>query len=397
MQGVVNFDEDEMGDGKVALAMAIPSVHGNPVSISALDLLGKTRLREGYGLEWNVPENVQINGIVDEWQGEVAPGKRVVFATGAVYDFGIALEMAFNMEAYGTGAIFPTMTQHIDELRVGFSEPIEFEPNGDVEGIEIDLMTDLPLETWLDLAPPPPGYYWPDPLLVLSWREYQDCGFVGIGFGTGDHAYVPDDDPPEDDSAGDDDATWSHVGGQLTERIWMPVREAARDGVFEDVPTRHLAFAWENGVDIGGRATGVVSSPTMRDRIVMPDFLDLIATDAPVPDSFVFAWTPPAGTDMSWVWADVECAESDSDSVQVFGPALEEFRFPTGIPRIEVDTEDCTPRYGWGTRFMPEAHSLELVSYQSLINIHDEQMKDFWEYVNRRTYAFEFGENVNFP
>ena len=399
MSGQAEFED--LGTAEVGLAMAIPSLPQNPISISVKDLLGEDVPREGFGQQWLLPENIQISFVDDHiaetFQGEIDPGRKVIFAAGGVYDVGIMLEMTANMNSYGTGAIFPTLTHHIDDMRVGFSDIYDIEPYSETEGISLTMDTELPLETWLDLAPPPAGYYWPDPILVLSWREYQDAGWVGIGFGTGDHAYAPQGDPPADDSADDDDATWTFIGGQLQERIWMPVREAARDGVFEDMPSRHLAFVWENGVDYGGRATGVVSSPTMRDRIVLPDFLDLIETSAVVVDSWVFEMQTPAGADFTWLMTDPACGTGDADSWHTFGPATNEFRFPTELPRIEVST-NCNPQYGdFGTKFIPEAHSLELVSYQSLVNIHDEPLKDFWHYVNRRTYSFEYGELCNFP
>lgn len=399
MKGVVNFDDSDMGEGNIGVALAVPSIDDNPIALEAKQLLGRDQDLSGYGLNWTVPENVQISGIMDNFHGDVEPGRRVIFAAGGVYDLGIALELALNLDTYGTGAIFPTMTNHIENLRVGFSQPYDFEPDGAISGIQIDLMTELPIETWLDLAPPPPGGYWPDPILVLSFREFSNYGFVGVGFGTGDHPYMPDADPPEDDDDDDDDATWAAARGGLEERIWMPVREAARDGIFEDVPSRHLAFLWEGGVDYGGRATGVVSSPTTRDKLVLPDFLELIETTTPAADSWHIQWASPEGTDLTRVYARPDCALDDMDRWYVFGPGMDEFRFATDAPRIHVYGPEttCDPIRGWGTVFSPHAFSLELVSYQSLINIHDEPVWEYWEYVNRRTYDEIYADGVNFP
>ncbi|MDP7115224.1 MAG: hypothetical protein QGH45_24830 [Myxococcota bacterium] len=390
--GTVGFEGANTGD--IAIAMAIPSVSTNPLSIGAKDLLGKNRSLEGFGLNWTLPENVQINGIVDSWEGDVMPGKRVVFAAGGVYDLGIALELALNLETYGTGSLFPTMTQHIERLRFGVSEVMDVEPGAELQGVDFEMTTELPLESWVDLAPPPPGYYFPDPVLVLSWREYLDAGHVAVGFGTGKHPYIPEGDPPEDDDD-DDDATWTFVGGQLDERMWIPVREAARDGVFEDVPTRHFAFAWENGVDYGTRATGVISAPTTKDRIRLPDFLEPCDTFEPEPGSWTFEWAPPEGTDMTWLGTRPRCSSGDTDSWHVFGPGLDSFRYPQGLPLIYTD--DCAAAGGPGTTFYPEILSLEKVSYQSLVNAHDEAIGDFWDWVNRRTYSSEWAPEAAFP
>ena len=392
ISGTVEFDD--VGAGNLAVAMAIPSVSSNPLSIGAKDLLGTNRSLEGFGLNWSIPENVQINGIADSWEGNVMPGKRAVFAAGGVYDLSIALELALNMENYGTGALFPTMTQHIERLRFGVSEVYDVGPDAEIEGIDFEMSTELPLESWVDLAPPPPGYYFPDPVLVLSWREYKDAGFVAIGFGTGKHPYIPEGDPPTDDDD-DDDATWTYTAGQLDERMWIPVREVARDGVFEDVPTRHFAFAWENGVDYGTRATGVISPPTMGDRIKLPEFLLPIETHEPEPGSWVFEWDTPEGTDLTWLGSRPRCTSGDTDSWHIFGPGFGRFEFPQGLPLIYTD--DCTPAGGPGTTFYPEALSLEVVSYQSLVNAHDEELRDFWTWVNRRTYASEWAPLAAFP
>ncbi len=392
MSGSVQFEDVNTGD--LAIAMAIPSVSNNPLSIGAKDLLGNNRSLEGFGLNWTIPENVQINGIADWWEGDIMPGKRVVFAAGGVYDLGIALELALNLETYGTGALFPTMTQHIERLRFGVSEIYDVEPGADLENIDFEMATELPLESWVDLAPPPPGYYFPDPVLVLSWREYEDAGFVAIGFGTGKHPYVPEGDPPTDDDD-DDDATWTYTGGQLDERMWIPVREVARDGVFEDVPTRHFAFAWEDGVDYGTRATGVISAPTTRDRIRLPEFLEPVDTFEPEPGTWTFSWAPPDGTDLTWLGTRPRCTSGDVDSWHVFGPGMDSFRYPQGLPLIYSD--DCNPGGGPGTTFYPEALSLEVASYQSLVNDHDEALRDFWSWVNRRTYASEFAPAAAFP
>ncbi len=392
ISGSVEFED--VGAGDLAIAMAIPSVATNPLSIGAKDLLGNNRSLEGFGLNWTIPENVQVNGIADTWEGDVMPGKRVVFAAGGVYDLGIALELALNLENYGTGALFPTMTQHIEKLRFGVSEVYDVEPDAVIENIDFEMSTELPLESWVDLAPPPPGYYFPDPVLVLTWREYEDAGFVAIGFGTGNHPYVPEGDPPEDDDD-DDDATWTFTGGQLDERMWIPVREVARDGVFEDIPSRHFAFAWENGVDYGTRATGVISAPTTRDRIRLPEFLEPVETFEPEPGTWVFEWAPPEGTDFTWLGTRPRCKSADVDSWHVFGPGIGSFRYPQGLPLIYSD--DCNAAGGPGTTFYPEALSLEVVSYQSLVNVHDEELSDFWTWVNRRTYASEWAPGAAFP
>ena len=399
MKGQIQFEED-LGEGDIGVGLAVPSIFDNPIALEARQLLGADQDLSGYGLNWTVPQNVQISGIMDNFHGVVEPGRRVIFAAGGIYDLGIALELALNLDSYGTGAIFPTMTSHIDDLRVGFSEPYDFEPDGEIAGIQIDMSTELPIETWLDLAPPPPGHYWPDPILVLSWREFSNYGYVGVGFGTGDHPYMPDADPPQDDDD-DDDATWAATRA-IEERIWMPVREAARDGIFEDVPSRHLAFLWEGGVAYGGRATGVVSTPTIRDKVVLPDFLELIDTSVPAADSWHLQWNSPAGTDMTRIYARPDCAMDEFDRWYVFGPAMNEFRFSTDAPRINVYGPDtsCVPLHcdgDWGTVFSPHAFSLELVSYQSLINVHDEPVWEYWEYVNRRTYDEICAPMIDFP
>ncbi len=395
MQGEIQFDEDDVVAGSVAIGLAVPSVPESPIFITAKDLLGRNQSLDGYGLNWTVPENIQINGIVDEFQGDVEPGDKVVFAAGGVYDLSIALELALALEEYGTGALFPVMTGHIEQLRFGVSEPHTFEPDGEATDIEIPLLTELPLSTSVDVAAPPAGHYWPDPILVLSWREYEDLGHVAVGFGTGDHPYLPDDEPPgdDDDNNDDDDATWAAVG-QLEERVWVTVREVARDGVFEDVPTRHYAFIAEDGVDYGNRGSAVISPPTTRDRVRLPDFLDLIDTHLPEEQSWEFRWDPPDGTDMGWMIAWPTCVDYDIEGWFVYGPAMDGFRFPQGLPML---TPDSCAADEVGTKFSPEAFSLELVSYQSMINAHDEDLTRMWTYANRRTYASQWAPGVAFP
>ena len=392
MQGQIQFDEDEVVPGKVAVGLAVPSVYWSPICATAKQLMGDYQHLEGFNLSWSVPENVQINGLVDEFQGNVNPGKRVVFGAGGAYELGTILALALALEESGAGAIFPTMTSSIEDLRVGYSDPIEFQPNGEVTGITLTLETKLPVETWLDVAPPPAGHYWPDPILVLSWREYLDAGYVAVGFGTGTHPYLPEGDPPADD---DDDSTRSaSKGTELEERIWVPVREVARDGVFEDVPTRHQATAVENGMELGSRNSSVVSPPTMQERVRLPDFLALVETQEPEPNMRVFNYTAPPGTDFSMIDAVPTCANWDITSWPVFTPALDSIRFPEGAPIIfETDCQQTVP----GTNFYVDSFSLELVSYQSLVNAHDESLNEMWTYINRRTNADQFGPEVNYP
>ncbi len=392
MEGQIQFDEEEVVPGKVAVGLAVPSVYASPIYVETKDLLGKDQNLDGFNLSWTLPENVQINGLSDTFKGEVAPGRRVVFGAGGAYELGTILALAMALEETGAGAVFPTMTSHIEDLRVGYSEPIEFQAEGEEAGITLDLKTDLPLETWLDVAPPPAGHYWPDPILVLSWREYQDAGYVAVGFGTGSHPYLPEGDPPADD---DDDSTRSETKGtELEERIWVPVREAARDGVFEDVPTRHHAIAVENGMELGSRYASVVSPPTMRERVRLPDFLELVETAQPAPDARVFDYTAPPGADFSMIDASPVCADWAITGWTVFTPAQDSFHYPEGPTTIGVTPcQDDNP----GTTFNIDSFSLEVVSYQSLINAHDEPLNEMWIYANRRTYAMQFGPDASYP
>ena len=97
----------------------------------------------------------------------------------------------------------------------------------------------------------------------LAGTSRTDDGLVAVGFGTGNHPYLPEGDPPGDDDAGDDDdATGAQViAAELEERVWVPVREVARDGVFEDVGTRYYAFIQENGIEGGNRGEEYGTDP----------------------------------------------------------------------------------------------------------------------------------------
>lgn len=394
MHGVVSFDEDDQEPGTIGVALVVPALAESPISISAGELLGENRKLQGYNLAWEIPENVQIQGIADTFIGNVDPGERVVFAAGGVYDLGVALELAFNIQDIGIGAIFPTITGNIEQLRFGASQPIEFPWSRLTKDIELECTTELPLENWVDVAPPPAGHYWPEPILVLGWRPYADHGLVAVGFGTGNHPYLPEGDPPGDDDTGDDDdATGAQVvAAELEERVWVPVREVARDGVFEDVGTRYYAFIQENGIEGGNRGTAVISPPTTQVRTKLPDFLELIEFLEPEPGSWVYELQPPVGTDMMQLLANPEC---NPDYWLVTGPTMTSFRFPQGLPMLYE--EPCNSSDGPGMVFAPEAWSLERASYQSLINLHDEPMRERWTYVNRRTYAAQWVPDVEFP
>lgn len=388
MTGQVQFDEDELEPGKIGITLVVPSLYESPIAITAGELLGSNRTLEGFNLSWTIPENVQIMGVADTFLGDVQPGKRVVFAAGGVYDLGIALELAFAIEDVGIGAIFPSITGHIDELRFGASAPIDFPWKRLTKDIEVELSTELPLENWVDVAPPPAGHYWPEPILVLGWRPYQDLGMVAVGFGTGNHPYLPEGDPPGDDDD-DDDSTGAFVAAELEERVWVPVREAARDGVFEDIGTRYYAFIQEDGIEYGDRGTMVISPPTTKVRTKLPDFLELIEPVLPETGSWTFDMEPPTGTDMTSITANPGC---NSDYWLVTGPRMTSFRYPQNLPLLYFE-----PCGSAGVTFHPEAWSLELATYDSLINIHDEGLRDKWTYVNRRTYASQKAPMVEFP
>ncbi len=401
MQGTLTFDEEDLTAGKVAVAMAVPSTDENPIQITARDLLGVNRDLTGYNLEWTIPENVQINGIADDFEGDILPGRRVVSGAGGVYDLSVALELALALEEYGTGAVFPVMTSHIEDLRFGVSEPLDVGENAEITGLSFPVTTELPLHSDVDVAAPPAGYHWPDPILVLSWRPYQDYGYVAVGFGTGDHPYLPDDEEPtDDDSADDDDATWTAVRSELEERVWIHVREVARDGVFEDVPTIHYAFISEGGTDYGGRGTAVVSPPTLEEKVRLPEFLSLIDYVEPEDGSWRFDWTPPEGADITWLLTYPRCCDDDIGGWWVFGPAMSEFEYPRTLPLltpegdcIDDDGEEHVKR----TTFEPEVMGLERVSYLSLVNLHDEDLTAVWTYSNRRTYATVKAYHADFP
>ncbi len=387
MEGQIQFDEDEVVPGKVAIGLAVPSFYWSPIYATAKQLLGEYHELEGFNLTWELPLNVQINGLVDQFSGETTAGKRVVFAAGGAYELGTVLALAMALEESGSGAIFPTMTSNIEDLRVGYSAPIEFVEDGVETGITVDLETKLPLETWLDVAPPPAGHYWPDPILVLSWREYEDAGYVAVGFGTGTHPYIPEGDPPADDD--DDDSTRSAKGTELEERIWVPVREAARDGVFEDVPTRHQATASENGMDWAERGTSVVSPPTTRERVRLPDFLGLVEIEDPDINSWRLNYTAPPGTDFLLVDTIPHDPIDSIGSWTMFTPSMDEVELPRGTALVSEHYQ--------GTYFYLDAFSLEIVSFQSLVNAHDEPMNEMWTYINRRSYANHFCPGANFP
>ena len=400
VQGQIQFDEDEIEPGKVALGLAMPSVHRNPVSISSSDLLADYTELDGYGLSWAVPENVQINGVHDNYVAMVPPSRRAIFAAGGVYDLGVALDLALNLNEHGPGVIFPMMTSNIDDLRVGVTDPIDFPAQEEMLGIDMPLETPLPVETWVDVAPPPAGYYWPDPILVLSWREYEDCGWVATGFGTGNHPYLPEGDPPQDD---DDDSTRSAATkSELEERVWVEVHEAARDGAFEDTPSRHFALVMEDGMRHEHRTSIVVSPPTTKDRVRLPDFLDLIEKIKPEVDSWVYNWSLPEGTDMNWLKVEPRCYVSNTQGWNIYMPPSDEFLFPQGLPGLVLDPEGPCPDdegvdQGHRMNFYTEALALEMVNYQSLINIHDESFEDFWDKVNRRSLVNEYKYNTGFP
>jgi len=398
VHGEILFDEDDIVPGKVALGLAVPSVKENPISVSSNDLLAEYVELDGFGLEWSVPKNVQINGVQDSYTAELPPSHSAIFAAGGIYDLGVALDLALNLDEHGPGVIFPMMTSNIDDLRFGVTEPTDFPAQEEVSGIDIPLETPLPVETWVDVAPPPAGYYWPDPILVLSWREYKDCGHVATGFGTGNHPYLPEGDPPQDDD--DDDSTRSNTKkSELEERVWVPVREAARDGVFEDTPSRHFALVMEDGMQGEHRSSMVVSPPTSKERVRLPDFLDLIEKIKPEADSWLYEWSLPEGTDMNQLTVKPRCYPPDVEAWNVFMPPRDQFRFPQGLPPLLP--KECLDEEGnnLGNRnnFFTEALSLEMVTYQSLVNVHGEPLEQFWGKVNRRSMTNEYKYNVGFP
>ncbi|MCK6530582.1 hypothetical protein L6R50_24480 [Myxococcota bacterium] len=401
VEGKVRFSEDDQAPGTISMALVMPTTPVNPIFLWALELIGPARHLSGWGLEWDLPENLYVDGLTTEFKSTTRPGEAVYFAAGGAWDLGVMLEMGNAINESGVGPVIETMTRHIEDMRFGLSAPFHLPPDGEVIAPEFAVDVQLTVKVDVDTPAPPEGAWFPDPVTVMAWRTVGPQGYAAIGFGSNDHPYI-DTDPPGDD----DDSTFEAQGGagasavtlaapiQAEERVNVPVSEIPREGVlddvFEGVGSRYLAFVNEGGTSSDKyRGSLVVSPPVFDSDVRLPSFLTLTAPIVPDTHERTLHWASDPEVDLERFVLTVD----ESRRWWVFAPGgLGEATLPDGLfdPFTEQTTvvEDMD-----GVRWTGESMSLEIADYQSLLNEADEGIEDLEELVNRRaTY-----ELVPFP
>ncbi|NUN48305.1 MAG: hypothetical protein HUU15_05685 [Candidatus Brocadiae bacterium] len=378
--GGVRF-EAEPGPGEMALALSVATIDGSPILGNLGDFIGELEEVEAFGLTASLPQNMVVTGVDEHYELPAVEGQRRVVTLGGIFDVGVLLQLAAQIEEIGLGAVFQVLGQHTAELRFGASDPLPLEPGTYRDGVEVSAGIPLSREVHALVGPPPPGDF-PDPATLLSLRDGGEVGWLVSGLGVGLNVYP---DPGDDDTTGDDDddATFERPLPRAAdgwEDVAIHEADPSVDGPFAAPTSRYLASIFEHGLGGGGRASIVLSTAVSDDSLVLPAFLGLPELHAPTPEESargVLGWAAdPAATAQvltltgSERWWDLWVAGGVGEVV-----------VPTGLPTLG-DDPDSEARF-----WLHNAYGAVVASFDSLANDADEGLPDLPHLLQRRTDA----------
>ncbi len=397
-RGTVDFPE-EPGIGEMAIAVALTSTPVGPAFTSVSDFMPGNRTVSDFGMDVQLPWNLVVKELVDDFSTPVYEGTSVLSVAGGYFDLGEVLGIAAQVQESGPGAVFNIIGIYADRLMLGlygpFDVPYEFPGTSSVvEGIEIGLEYPMDREVAVTLLSPPPDFYTIDPPTVLAYRQLaDDLGHVIAGIGVGEIPFShPDADPPgdDDDSGDDDDGTWELPPVRDDDEPWetIPVIEASAGHDLGSPFTVYGAMAVYEGLNETGDATLSFSPPMTGTNVVLPPFLPLfepLAVDSPRAH---FDWDGVESADMTrsyvYYWEYVAGATDPIDwfKVEVLGPGGPgEFTLDDSIMDFTVPESG-----GLYNAWVLDAIGLRATGYQALITDDGlDGLEAFQQMTNRRS------------
>ena len=396
-RGTVEFPDDP-AVGEMAIAVALTSTPVGPAFTSISDFMPGNRTVEDFGLNVQLPWNLVVKDLVDDFSAPVYEGTSVLSVAGGYFDLGEVLGIAAQVEEYGPGAVFNIVGVYADRLMLGlygpFDVPYEFPgTSSSVEDIEIALQWPMDREVAVTLLTPPPDFYTIDPPTILAYRQLQDdLGWVIAGVGVGTKPYShPDADPPGDDDDDDDDGTWEKPWLADTDEPWetIPVIEASAGHDLGSPFTTYGAMAVYEGLSETGDATLSFTPPMTGTDAVLPPFLPLYEdVDMDQPRGH-FSWDGVESADMArsyiYYWEYVGGATDPVDwfKVEVLGPAGPgEVTLPDSVMSFVVPPDAS----GLDNAWVLDAVGLRATGYQALLTDDGlEGLESFQHMTNRRS------------
>ena len=396
-RGTVDFPE-EPAVGEMAIAVALTSTPVGPAFTSISDFMPGNRTVDDFGLNVQLPWNLVVKDLVDDFSAPVYEGTSVLSVAGGYFDLGEVLGIAAQVEEYGPGAVFNIVGVYADRLMLGlygpFEVPYEFPgTSSSVEDIEIALEWPMDREVAVTLLTPPPDFYTIDPPTILAYRQLQDeLGWVIAGVGVGNKPYShPDADPPADDDDDDDDGTWEKPWLAADDEPWetIPVIEASAGHDLGTPFTSYGAMAVYEGLSETGDATLSFTPPMTGSDAVLPPFLPLYEDMAMDQPRGHFSWDGVESADMArsyiYYWEYIAGATEPIDwfKVEVIGPGGPgELTLPDSVMSFTAPFDAS----GLDNAWVLDAIGLRATGYQALLTDDGlDGLEAFQHMTNRRS------------
>jgi hypothetical protein len=405
--GTVEFQE-EPAVGQMALAIALTSTPLGPAFTTIGDYMPGNRDVSDFGLDVELPWNLVVHGIVDDFWAPVYEGETVLSVASGFFDLGEVLAIAAQIESQGAQAAFNVIGLYADRFVLGvhgpFDVPYEFPGTQTiVEDIEVALDMPVDREVAVTLLSPPPQFYSIDPPTVFAYRELEDdLGWIVAGVGAGTKPFShPDADPPEDDDdvADDDDGTWEYVHPGRDDEPWevVPLLEVSAGHELGTPFTIYGAMAVYEGLGLNGDGTMSFSPPMTGTDIVLPPFVsiyDQLATDSP---SGTFGWDGPSeavdasraviyyreeipGAFEPYTWRKIEVYGPGGPAELTLSDGVMDFTQPADPDRSNTWSLDAVGLRGTDFQALVTDDGLEgLESFQILCNTRSVSSED-WSY-----------------
>ena len=282
--------------GEMGLAIALTATPVGPAWTSIQDYMPSNRDVSDYGIDVELPWNLVIQNVVDEFWAPVYEGTTALSVAGGYFEIGEALAIAAQVEEHGAGIIFNLVGTYADRLMLGLYGPFDVpheteDEEAEVRDIWVPLDMEVDREVSVTLLSPPVDFFSYDPPTLFGYRELvDDLGWAIVGLGVGTKPFShPDADPPGDDDSGgdDDDATGAQSGRSGGDEPWevVPLIEVAAGHELGTPYTIYGAMTTYEGLDTGQAAGTMSYSPPMTGTdVVLPAFLALyeqLTTDEP--------------------------------------------------------------------------------------------------------------------